>query len=124
MKIIIGKFTGWNMIGEDGQWYGVPENYASKSKLLVGDTLKLCIDETGKYVYKQIDLVPRNRALATVTQVGKDCYVKIDNGMYYKILNSTARYYKLEVGDEVGILFPDGSPTYAAVENLIGKKNY
>ena len=58
-KIIEGIFDGENMIGPDGKKYSVPPNYASKSKLVFGDRLKLIISDTGKFTYKQIGPVER-----------------------------------------------------------------
>ena len=40
-KIIEGIFDGQIMIGPDGKNYPVPANYASKSKLVEGDIMKL-----------------------------------------------------------------------------------
>ena len=58
-KIIEGQFDGQNMIGPDGKVYPVPANYASKSKLVEGDTLKLTIAQDGSFIYKQIGPVER-----------------------------------------------------------------
>ncbi|HET7320113.1 MAG TPA: hypothetical protein VFI84_00835, partial [Candidatus Saccharimonadales bacterium] len=44
-KVIEGVFDGQNMVGSDGKTYPVPANYASKSKLVQGDILKLTIAE-------------------------------------------------------------------------------
>ena len=53
-KIIEGVFDGQNMVGSDGKTYPVPANYASKSKLVQGDILKLTIADDGTFMYKQI----------------------------------------------------------------------
>src|SRR3990167_9816950 len=53
-KIIEGVFDGQNMVGSDGKTYPVPANYASKSKLVQGDILKLTIADDGAFMYKQI----------------------------------------------------------------------
>ena len=53
-KVIEGIFDGQIMIGPDGKNYPVPANYASKSKLVEGDIMKLTITEDGKFMYKQI----------------------------------------------------------------------
>jgi len=53
-KVIEGVFDGQNMVGSDGKIYPVPANYASKSKLVQGDILKLTIAEDGTFLYKQI----------------------------------------------------------------------
>ncbi|KKU38866.1 MAG: 50S ribosomal protein L7/L12 [Parcubacteria group bacterium GW2011_GWA2_46_39] len=52
--IIEGVFDGQNMVGPDGKLYSVPANYASKSKLVEGDLLKLTISPDGSFIYKQI----------------------------------------------------------------------
>jgi hypothetical protein len=49
-KIIEGVFDGQNMVGSDGKTYPVPANYASKSKLVQGDILKLTIAEDGSFL--------------------------------------------------------------------------
>ena len=54
--VIEGVFDGQHMIGPDGKKYSVPANYASKSKLVEGDILKLTIDRQGNFIYKQIGL--------------------------------------------------------------------
>ena len=52
--IVEGVFNGQIMIGPDGKQYSVPANYASKSKLVEGDILKLTIDKDGSFIFKQI----------------------------------------------------------------------
>ena len=58
-KIIEGVFDGQMMMGPDGKNYPIPANYASKSKLVEGDILKLTIAEDGSFIYKQIGSVDR-----------------------------------------------------------------
>ena len=53
-KVIEGVFDGQTMVGSDGKTYPVPANYASKSKLVQGDILKLTIADDGAFLYKQI----------------------------------------------------------------------
>src|SRR5665213_1682775 len=53
-KVIEGVFDGQNMVGSDAKTYPVPANYASKSKLVQGDILKLTIADDGAFMYKQI----------------------------------------------------------------------
>src|SRR5271155_822183 len=66
-KIIEGVFDGQNMIGPDKKQYPVPANYASKSKLVEGDVLKLTISEDGSFIYKQIGPVERKKMLGVLT---------------------------------------------------------
>ena len=49
-KIIEGVFDGQSMLGPDGKSYPVPANYASKSKLVQGDILKLTIADDGSFI--------------------------------------------------------------------------
>src|SRR5262245_39908864 len=60
-KIIEGVFDGQNMMGPDGKQYPVPANYASKSKLVEGDVLKLTIADDGSFIYKQIGPIERRK---------------------------------------------------------------
>src|SRR5674476_43528 len=62
-KIIEGVFDGQNMVGSDSKTYPVPANYASKSKLVQGDILKLTITEEGAFLYKQIGPIPRKQVI-------------------------------------------------------------
>jgi hypothetical protein len=63
-KIIEGVFDGQNMVGSDSKTYPVPANYASKSKLVQGDILKLTIADDGTFLYKQIGPIQENNLLA------------------------------------------------------------
>src|SRR5581483_5130165 len=65
-RIIEGVFDGKNMQGNDGVEYPVPPNYASKSKLVEGDIMKLTIGTDGSFVYKQIRPVERRRVVGTL----------------------------------------------------------
>src|SRR3989344_4636154 len=67
-KIIEGVFDGQNMMGPDGKQYPVPANYASKSKLVEGDVLKLTIADDGSFIYKQIGPVERRKVLGVLVQ--------------------------------------------------------
>jgi hypothetical protein len=67
-KVIEGVFDGQNMIGPDNKQYPVPANYASKSKLVEGDVLKLTIAEDGSFIYKQIGPVERRKMLGLLMQ--------------------------------------------------------
>ena len=51
-KIVEGIFDGQVMVDADGKNYPVPANYASKSKLVEGDKLKLTIADDGGFIYK------------------------------------------------------------------------
>src|SRR3989339_89658 len=67
-RIVEGVFDGENMIGPDGKQYSVPANYASKSKLIEGDILKLTIKADGTFLYKQIGPVERSRIVGILAK--------------------------------------------------------
>jgi hypothetical protein len=120
-EVIEGVFDGVNMMGNDAKSYTIPPNYASKSKLVEGDILKLTILDDGSFLYKQIGPVERKRLRGTLMQdedTGE--YTIMSQGNTYKVISASITYFKGEVGDEVIILVPsDKQSTWAAVENVI-----
>lgn len=120
-RIIEGIFDGLNMVGPDGKQYNVPANYASKSKLVEGDILKLTIADDGSFVFKQIGPVERKRLIGTLIQDEQtDEYRVLANGKSHKVLLASITYFKGEAGDEVVILVPkDKQSVWAAVENIV-----
>lgn len=116
-KIIEGVFDGQIMVGPDGKSYPVPANYASKSKLVEGDILKLTIADDGSFIYKQIGPVVRRQIIGTLTQHDGAYYVEA-NGHEYRILLASVTYFKLGIGDQVTIIVPEDNQeaTWAAVE--------
>lgn len=120
-EVVEGVFDGVNMVGKDSKQYTVPANYASKSKLVEGDLLKLTILDDGSFIYKQIGPIDRKRVRGTLMQdddTGE--YSVIAQGNTFKVLSASITYYKGEVGDEVVILIPsDKQSIWAAVENII-----
>lgn len=118
-KVIEGVFDGQNMIGPDGKSYPVPANYASKSKLVQGDILKLTIAEDGTFIYKQIGPVPRKKVIGTVEQKGGQYYIKVDDDEY-RVLLASVTYFKAQAGDQVTAVIPeDDSAEWAAIEAAI-----
>lgn len=119
-NIIEGVFDGENMIGPDGKEYSVPANYASKSKMVEGDILKLTITAKGTFVYKQISPIERARVVGKLEkEEGGDFYVYAD-GKKWRVLTASVTYFKGESGDEAVILTPkSGESKWAAVENII-----
>lgn len=116
-KVIEGIFDGQIMIGPDGKNYPVPANYASKSKLVEGDMLKLTITDGGGFVYKQIGPTQRRQIIGTLQQHDGAYYVEA-NGKEYRILLASVTYFRISVGDQVTIIIPEDNPdaTWAAVE--------
>jgi len=122
-NIIEGVFDGQNMIGPDGKQYSVPANYASKSKLVEGDILKLTVTSRGTFIYKQIGPVERERLVARLVQNDETGeFLAIASDRKYKLLKASVSYFKGEPEEEVVILVPkDKNSTWAAVENVIKK---
>lgn len=116
-KVIEGVFDGQVMVGPDGKNYPVPANYASKSKLLEGDVLKLTISDDGSFIYKQIAPVPRKQVIGTLAQHDGAYYVEV-GGKEYRILLASVTFFRLHEGDQVTIIVPEDSEdaNWAAVE--------
>ena len=116
-KIIEGIFDGQIMIGPDGKNYPVPANYASKSKLVEGDIMKLTIMDDGKFLYKQIGPVERKTVIGTLTQHDDKYFVEV-GGREYQILYASVTYFHLRKGSQVSVTIPakNEDATWAAVE--------
>jgi hypothetical protein len=121
--IIEGVFNGQVMIGPDGKQYSVPANYASKSKLIEGDILKLKIDKFGNFVFKQIGPTERIRKIGIVVKDEDEELAILAEGKKYDVIKASLTYFKAEEGDEVVILVPkDAQSQWAAVENIIKRE--
>ncbi|MFA6183470.1 MAG: hypothetical protein WC682_00015 [Parcubacteria group bacterium] len=121
--VVYGTFDGQIMIGDDGKQYPVPANYASKSKLVEGDMLKLTIDN-GSFMYKQVGPIERKNLIGVAGQDEGGNYFVISEGVPYKILLASITYFKIEPGDEVVITIPsEKESVWAAVENVLQKSN-
>lgn len=119
-----GVFNGEFMMGEDGKAYPVPANYASKSKLVEGDLLRLFITVDGRYIFKQRGPSERQRVMATVAHDTKtDTWtVTSTDGKVYKVLTAAMTFYRAQHGDDAVILIPRDIPAqWAAVENIVRK---
>jgi len=115
-KIVEGVFDGQNMVGSDAKTYPVPANYASKSKLVQGDILKLTIAEDGAFLYKQIGPIPRKQVVGTLVQK-EGHYIVNFEGKDYRVLLASVTYFKAKPGDQVSVNIPeDGVAEWAALE--------
>ncbi|PIZ62392.1 hypothetical protein COY17_02535 [Candidatus Saccharibacteria bacterium CG_4_10_14_0_2_um_filter_52_9] len=116
-KVIEGVFDGQNMVGSDGKIYPVPANYASKSKLVQGDILKLTIAEDGAFLYKQIGPIPRKQVVGTLILEGGHYFVDVA-GKKLRVLLASVTYFKAKPGDQVSVNVPedDAAAEWAALE--------
>lgn len=123
--VIQGTFDGQIMLGSDGKHYPVPANYASKSKLVEGDLLKLHITADGSFIYKQIGPVERKHALGIVTQDEAGNFIVIADGKPYRLLLASVTYFKAAPGDEAAIVTArDIDSQWASLENIVQKAKY
>jgi hypothetical protein len=122
-KVIEGVFDGEKMIGPDGKQYTVPANYASKSKLVEGDMLKLTITPNGTFLYKQIGPIERSRIIGAIEKDEEGNFFIKNQHRKWRVITASVTYFRGEVGDEAVILVPKGGESrWAAVENVIKAK--
>lgn len=116
-KVIEGVFDGQNMVGSDAKTYPVPANYASKSKLVQGDILKLTIADDGSFLYKQIGPIPRKQVVGTLRLEGGHYFVDVA-GKQYRVLLASVTYFKAKPNDQVSVNVPedDSNAEWAALE--------
>ena len=119
-KIVEGIFDGQSMLDSNEKSYPVPANYASKSKLVEGDKLKLTIKPNGNFIYKQVEQTPRLLTKGRLVLDGNQYKVLAENGLSYRILFASVTFFRAEIGDELTVLIPEeGDAEWAAVENRI-----
>ncbi len=120
-KVVEGIFDGQNMVDSEGQEYPIPANYASKSKLVEGDGMKLTITDEGKFIYKQISPIKRKTVVGVLIQEDGQ-YKVLGEGKAYRVLLASVTFYRAEVGDQVTILLPeDTEATWGAIDAVIPK---
>jgi hypothetical protein len=118
-QVIEGAFDGEKMIGLDGKSYPIPANYASKSKLVDGDLLKLSITEDGRFLYKQISPIDRRKIIGTVMKENNKYYA-LSEGKKYEVLLASLTYFKAKEGDEVTLVVPkEKISEWAAIEAVM-----
>lgn len=118
-----GVFDGMFVVTSAGLRHAVPENYASKSKLVEGDMMKLIVTPDGRHVYKQIAPIERRRmtGFLGVDSVSNTPIVIVGEDVY-KVLQASVSYHKGVPGDEVVILVPgSGKSVWAALERVLGR---
>lgn len=120
--LVEGIFDGEEMIDKTGKKYPIPQNYASKSKLVCGDKLKLTIASDGTFIFKQIGPVDRRRVIGKLLQTGERFRVEVGTRKY-NVLQASVTYFHAAPGDEVTIIIPKvGESDWAAIENCLADK--
>lgn len=114
-----GVFDGVGMISESGEKIEIPANYASKSMLVVGDTLKQ-IDDNGTSRFKQIEHVKRHKTTGILHKKDGKFKVITPEGSY-NVLEAAVEHFNGDVGDEVVLHLPAGNLTasYGAIERVV-----
>lgn len=118
-QVIEGTFDGQNMIGPNQKIYPVAANYASKSKLVEGDRLKLTIMSNGSFIYKQISPIEREFLKGTLVKEDGQ-FMVITGEKHYRVLLASVTYYKGSVGDEITLIVPkDREAIWGTIEAVI-----
>ncbi len=118
-QVMEGIFDGRNMAGPDGNEYPVPTNYASKSKLVQGDKLKLTIKPNGAFIYKQIELIPRKLSTGYLILDGSQ-YKVLGDDKTYSVLYASVTFFRARVGDKITVIIPENEESeWAAIENIL-----
>src|SRR4030042_4452899 len=95
-QVIEGIFDG-EFMQKGEKKYPVPPNYASKSKLVEGDKLKLKIEEDGSFIYKQIEPIERRNLIGTLEEDEKGFKVKVKDKTF-RVLSASITYYNAKAG--------------------------
>ncbi len=120
-RVIEGVFDGQNMVDKKGAGHPVPANYASKSKLIPGDVLKLTVTDEGKFLYKQIGPVERRTVIGPLVHSNGQ-YQILAEGKAYNVLLASVTYFRASVGDEVTLIIPmDEDAQWGAIEAVLPK---
>jgi hypothetical protein len=124
IEVVEGYFDGEGMMGDNGQNYTVPQNYASKTQLVIGDRMKWMLTPD-REIYKLIGQAARERIIGTFSMEG-DSFVVIteQHPKPVKILKASATFAMknlgLNFGDEVVIIVPKGvTPTWGAFSSVV-----
>lgn len=120
-KIIEWVFTWEEMLWVDNHKYPVPVNYASKSKLVQWDRLKLTIEWNGRMLYKQIKPIERETKVWLLTKDQWKFQV-ISEWATYNVLTAAVTHFKAEIWDSVSVVIPAWKQAnFAAIEAVIPK---
>ncbi|MBT4153330.1 MAG: hypothetical protein HOE53_01645 [Candidatus Magasanikbacteria bacterium] len=116
-----GVFNGEAMIGSDGKTYPVSANYASKSKLVEGDFLKLSLNDQGRFIYKQVGPTQRKHIRGRlIFDETSQKWSALTEGRMYRVLTASVTYHKGMAGDDVVLIVPEnGESMWGAVEMII-----
>jgi len=127
-EVVEGYFDGENMIGDNSQIYLVPQNYASKTQLVIGDRMKWILTPT-KEIFKLIQPAERERVTGIFVIEGDNYYVLVDKFTDpVRILKASATFaiktQGLKIRDEVAILVPkQATPRWGAFVSVVKSRD-
>lgn len=122
--VVEGFFDGEYMIGDNGQNYVVPPNYASKTQLIIGDRMKWILTSK-REIFKLIAPAEREKVEGVFVIEADNYLVLVDSlSQPVRILKASATFaiknHGLQVGDIVSLLVPKNStPTWGALVSVI-----
>jgi len=117
---IYGEFDGKDMKTIDGEKYPVPPNYASKSRLLEGDGLKLYVQDNGDFLYKLVNPIHRRRIIVNIEKDKSGSLILLCDGKEFRVSRATETFFKLKDGDKVMAIIPKfGETGGASIEGII-----
>lgn len=115
-RVVDGVFDGQCMIDAEGTRHAVPENYASKSKLVEGDLLQMMVMENGRTLYRQVERVERALLHAHVNERDGELICEAA-GRCYRLSRACVNYWRVKAGDRMRIVVPkNGESAWAAIE--------
>lgn len=124
LEVVEGYFDGENMMGDNTQIYPVPQNYASKTQLVIGDRMKWILTHN-REIFKLIQPAKRKRVTGTFQTEGDNYVVLVDElPNPVKILKASSTYamknLDLKEGDTVAIYIPeDTTPVWGAFISVV-----
>jgi len=107
LSFVEGAFDGAFMVDASGKKYKVNENYATKSMRVYGDKLR-AYDDNGKYWFKQIDKVKREKLPGMLTKKANVWHVVTADGSY-KVSPEAVQFLNLDVNDDVEVYLPSSN---------------
>jgi hypothetical protein len=124
LEVVEGYFDGENMVGDNSQIYPIPQNYASKTQLIIGDRMKWILT-SNREIFKLIQPAKRRRVTGSFNIEGDNYVVLVDEfPIPVKILKASATYamknLDLKVGDTVAIYVPEETtPVWGAFISVV-----
>ncbi len=118
----VGKFLGDSMVTPEGTKIDLPANYAAKSMLVYGDTIKM-VEEGGEKKFKQIERVKRYRTEGIIAKKeGRWHAVTADAS--YRVSDAAIEHFNGKEGSYVTVQIPleEKYAPFATIEILDGKE--